>query len=395
MFKKFRIKVVAIIMSVLSIVLVGILIAIYVASYQKSITHTNFMLKNLCIYNGFEKLEKPKKSNDYDSNKYYLVLLGNDQTILKISNDSNSGYSDEELGKLAITLSQKVTRHGIASNLSYVVSERKKGTYVAFFNNSYQTSYFNTLFYNILIFGCIGLILLLFISMWLSGWIIAPVENAFQKQKQFISDASHELKTPITIISANADALQREIGESKWLEYIRNETIRMNSLVNDLLQLAAIDACEDRSMYTKLNFSETVMSIVLPFECIAFEKQINLNEQIKDNIFIMGDSSKLGQLISILIDNALNHTDKGGSITIKLVHKRDNAILTVSNIGKEIPLSEQELIFERFYRADKARTRENGRYGLGLAIAKSITNSHGGKISVSCKNNWTTFKVVI
>jgi signal transduction histidine kinase len=396
MFKEFRIKIVVVIISILTVLFAGILIAIYIASYQKSIEYTNYMLKRLCNKDGFNILIKPKRENDYyNSSKYYLVLLGSDQTVLRLYNDNSSGYSNQELSKLAMTLLQKGNKKGTYHSFTYFIKAKKNGTYIAFSNGVFQNTYLDTLFSNILIFGFIGLILLLLVSIWLSRWLITPLESAFNKQKQFISDASHEIKTPIAVISSNADALEREIGKNKWLEYIQNETLWMNKLINTLLQLATIDSYEDGKLQNKFNFSEVVMSIVLPFESIIYDKQIKLIDQIDDNIYVAGDSIQLGQLISILLDNAINHTEPGGIITVKLKQQRDKKILTVANTGNEIPLSEQKLIFERFYRADKARTRGNGNYGLGLAIANAITHSHNGKITVACKNQTTTFTVVL
>lgn len=393
MFRKFRIKIIIVFISILAVVFAGILIAIYATSYQRSVEHTYIMLKQLGSISGFKKLSS-SDNGIYDASKFYLVRIMDNQ-VKKIANDKDSGYSDEALGKLATDIIQKKKHRGTVGSLSYAVNYKVKASYVAFYNNGYQTIYFDTLFYDILIFGGLGLLLLFLISVLLSYWLVKPVESAFMKQKQFISDASHELKTPVAIISSNAEALQREIGENKWLNYIHNETFRLNGLVNDLLQLATIETYEERKTYTKINLSETVMSIVLSFESIAYENQVNLKENIEENIYAAGDKIKLGQLTSILLDNALNHTEKGGDITVGLMQQRDKKILTVSNTGKEIPLAERELIFERFYRSDEARTRENGRYGLGLAIAKAITRAHNGRITVICKDNCTIFKVVI
>lgn len=397
MFKKLRIKIIIIIISVITILFSSILISIYVASYQKSKTDTDFILRRISRGKGFEKLAEDSRYHYklYDPSKLYLVLIMNNEKIVRIANHSNSGYTNKELGQLALRLSHKKTFGGTIKNLTYMVTKRNNKTFVAFLNNSLQTSYLDALFYNILTFGIIGLVLLLIISIGLSKWLVMPIELAFLKQKQFISDASHELKTPVAIIAANADVIQREIGESKWLHYINTETSRMNKLITDLLELATIDTKEDKKFLKKINLSETVLSIVLPFESIAFEKQINLNEQIENGISIVGDVTRLGQLTSILIDNAFNHTEKGGCIIVKLKQQYSKKILTVSNTGNAIPVEKQELIFERFYRADEARTRGNGNYGLGLSIAKAITRSYNGKISVACKNNWTTFKITL
>jgi signal transduction histidine kinase len=396
MFKEFRIKIVVVIISTLTILFTGILIAIYVASYQKSIEYTNYMLRRLCNRDGFNILIKPKRENDYlNSSKYYLVLLGSDQSVLRLYNDNSSGYSHQELSELAISLLENEDKKGTYNDFTYFKKTKNAGTYVAFSNDVFQNTYLDTLFINILTFGFLGLILLLLVSIWLSKWLITPLEAAFNKQKQFISDASHEIKTPLAIISSNADALEREVGNNKWLEYIQNETLWMNKLIGNLLQLTTIDSYVDYKSQKKINFSEITKSIVLPFESITYEKQIMLVDRIDDNIYVAGDSIQLGQLISILLDNAINHTEPGGTITVRLKKQYDKKILSVANTGKEIPPSEQKLIFERFYRADKARTRGNGNYGLGLAIANAIIHRHNGKISVTSKNQITTFTVVL
>jgi signal transduction histidine kinase len=396
MFKEFRIKIVVVIISTLTVLFAGILIAIYVASYHKSNEYTNYMLRRLCNRDGFNILIKPKRENDYlNSSKYYLVLLGSDQSVLRLYNDNSSGYSDQELSELAISLLENENKKGTYNDFTYFKKTKNAGTYVAFSNDVFQNTYLDTLFINILTFGFLGLILLLLVSIWLSKWLITPLEAAFNKQKQFISDASHEIKTPLAIISSNADALEREVGNNKWLEYIQNETLWMNKLISNLLQLTTIDSYVDYKSQKKINFSEITKSIVLPFESITYEKQITLVDRIDDNMYIAGDSIQLGQLISILLDNAINHTEPGGTITVRLKKQYDKKLLSVANTGKEIPPSEQKLIFERFYRADKARTRGNGNYGLGLAIANAIIHRHNGKISVTCKNQITTFTVVL
>ena len=396
MFKKFRIKIIVVIMSVLTVLLTGILASIYLASAWNSSEHTEYMLLRLCRKNGFDLLANPQKyETDFNSYQYSLVMINEEGSVQRIHNNDSSGLTDEQLGTLAISLSKEKKHRGKYEYFSYYIDRRIVGTFVAFSNDQIQNSYLDTLFYEILIFGIVGLGLFFCVSIGLSKWLVSPLQTAFAKQKQFISDASHEIKTPVAVISANTDALQREIGDNKWVGYIKSETEMMNKLINDLLQLAAIDSGEDINLHKKVNFSEIVLGSVLPFESIAYEKKIHLSEQIQDELYVVGDDTKLGQLTAILIDNAINHTESNGTINVTLKQNHDKKVFIVANTGKEIPIQEQELIFERFYRSDQARNREKGNYGLGLAIAKSIVESHGGKISVSCKNQWTAFKVVI
>lgn len=212
------------------------------------------------------------------------------------------------------------------------------------------------------------------------------------KQKQFISDAGHELKTPISVISANAELLLRETGENKWLSNIRYENERMGNLVKQLLELSRTENTVPET--ENLDFSRLISGGVLPFESVAFEKEILINTDISENIFVSGDRNKLSQLISILVDNAISHS-KGKEITVKLSETKSAAVLSVINVGEPISAEVKERMFERFFRADEARTDDNGHFGLGLSIAKAIVGNHKGKIDVNCYNGLVEFKVTI
>ncbi len=236
-------------------------------------------------------------------------------------------------------------------------------------------------------------LLILLISLKLTKWIIKPVQESFDKQKQFIADASHELKTPLAVIMASSEALESNPDETKWLENIKSESERMNKLISDLLELAKSEEVDDKSEFAVGNLSKLVEKSVLTFEGIMFEKGITLDYSIDENIEIEMNEFKITQLVSILLDNAIKHSDKGGIITVELKKDKDT-VLTVSNTGEGIPKGEEEKIFERFYRADESRNRNDNRYGLGLAIAKNIALSHNATICAYSENGITTFKTV-
>jgi signal transduction histidine kinase len=248
-----------------------------------------------------------------------------------------------------------------------------------------------------IILGVIGSFLLFFLAFLLATWLIRPTAEAFSKQKQFISDASHELKTPLTVIGANAELLESEIGQNKWLGYIHSETRRMGRLVNDLLSLARLENSRENPVFSPFSLSHAAVSILLPFESVAFEQGIYLDINIPEGIQMNGSEEQIKQVISILMDNALQHTKPNGSVKATLTsthtffHNEPRLKLTVSNTGDPIPPEEQKLIFDRFYRSDSSRERSSGHYGLGLAIAKAITEQHHGTISVTCENGWTSF----
>ena len=243
-----------------------------------------------------------------------------------------------------------------------------------------------------IIIGALGIVIIFVIAKKLSTTIVQPVENTFEKQKQFISDASHELKTPLAVIEANADVLQDKVGENKWITYIQNEIQSMNKLVNDLLVLARMEN-QTTSNNQKFNLSKEVEMSVSVFESMIYEKKIMLETKINEGIEFNGDKEDIKHIISILIDNAIKHTEENGKIIVNTLKEKNNIKIEVKNQGAPIPEEERQKIFERFYRVDKARSRSEKRYGLGLSIAKGIVEKYNGTISVSCKDGFTSFIV--
>ena len=236
--------------------------------------------------------------------------------------------------------------------------------------------------------------LVLYLCFELTKWLVKPVTDIFNKQKQFIYDASHELKTPLAVIMASADNLESNLEEKKWLNNIKSESDRMNKLVTNLLELARSENMIEQHNYCAINLSKIVEISVLTFESLIFENDLRIEYDISKDIVIMGDSDKLKELIGILLDNAIKHSYAKSKIVVKLFKEKDGINLIVQNRGKAIPPSDYDKIFERFYRSDESRKRSDNRYGLGLAIAKNIALAHKGKISVSCGGGYTTFKIV-
>ena len=232
------------------------------------------------------------------------------------------------------------------------------------------------------IVGLISVIVLSAVAFYLSGLIVKPIQETFDKQKQFISDASHELKTPLTVISANADVLEGEIGDNKWLNYIQDQADRMNVLVNDLLSLTRLENSNTQFIQTEFDLSRAIVNTALPFECKAFETNKNFVLNIEDDIKITGSEQHIKQMAAIFIDNALKYSKDGGTVRVSLTKENDKTVFYVYNTGSGVKEEDKDKIFERFYRSDESRNRATGGYGLGLAIAKSIIDKHKFKVNV-------------
>lgn len=237
---------------------------------------------------------------------------------------------------------------------------------------------------NVLIVLIVIYVLLFIFVFILSFTVFEPIKVAFFKQKQFISNASHELKTPLTIISANAEVLKQN-GQNQWIESINSQTERMNCLVNDMLSLAKIDEAKEKLVNLPFNLSEVITNETLAFDALAFEKGKTLNIFIQSGIQYTGDVKSVINMVNILLDNAIKHATIGGEITLQLKKEGLKTTLTVMNTGSDIPDKDSNKIFERFYRGDSSRSRESGGSGLGLSIAKSIADNNKWKIHANSK----------
>ena len=415
MFKKTRIKIIIAVMASIIALLFGTLAIILGTSYAQMNTDNRRMLEQYVreyrigdektdISDGKEKIDlnepappmadnpPPETLHRFDVSTFYSVAIADNGTVLKTDNKSGTLYTDELLKSYAYEIIKGNEKTGRIKSLTYLKSAKSGYTLVAFIDNAIMQGGMATVFRNTLIFGGISVVAVFAISLFLARRIVAPLEESFRKQKQFISDAGHELKTPVSVVSANAELLCREIGENQWLSNIRYENERMGNLVKQLLTLAKT---ENVSVQTeRLDFSRIVSGEILPFESVAFEQEVNLISDIANGIYVDGDSGRLKQLVSILIDNAIRHSESGGEVRAILKSDHGYAKLSVINDGKEIPPEQQKQIFERFYRIDTARS-DDGHFGLGLAIAKAITDSHKGKIGISCHNGKIEFTVLI
>lgn len=287
-------------------------------------------------------------------------------------------------------------------NLRFQLETRPDGTVrVAFADQSWESSSLRTLILNCLLVWALAMAAFFFVGLFLSSLALRPVETAWKQQRQFVADASHELKTPLTVILANtgivlAHPSDTVSAQSKWLEYTQEEARQMKGLVEDLLFLAKSDAARQEFQTTQVDLSELVQGCLLPFEPVAFESGVRLDAQVDPGLTLTGDEVQLRRLVRILLDNGVKYAGAEGAVSLTLTRQQDKLRLTVRNTGAPIPPEHLPHLFERFYRADAARNRAQGGYGLGLAIAKAIVEHHRGRISVSSAvESGTVFTVLL
>ncbi len=413
MIKKLKMKFVVINMILLAALLIGIFVAVYIFTERNAMNESIKVMENMIENNGkFETSEnngineQQNKDNTHEflnRSAAFLVIVDKDENIKEVIGQYFL-ITDAEKFKESVSFAfDSADETGIIAdqNLRYLKKSAGTDTKIAFADRTEEINTLQNLVTTSLLVGSSSLLLLFFISLFLASWAVKPVERSWEQQRRFVADASHELKTPLTVILANTDIVLSHKDESvkeqmKWLNYIKAEAQRMAGLVSDLLFLAKSDDTTDASVFSNLDLSDIVWTCLLPFESVIFEKGKTLQSDISSDIYIYGNEESLKQLIGILLDNAVKYSDEAGTITVALKQAHDTISLTVHNTGKPIEENHVPRLFERFYRIDEARAKKDGGYGLGLAIAKRITESHKGKIAVSSsKEDGTTFTVLL
>ena len=396
MIGKLRKRIFGIIQISLSIVVIAVVIIFARFSYKNTIT-SSIMVMDRMEGRSENRAEKPREPGEPKSMEdqfsisidgVYKFSVNNNKITRESSNEIN-----DEIRSDALLVSKKKSEEGYID--SYIYKIRKVGNgeiEVTLMENESAISRLKLTIVWAIIIGIIGVLFIAIIAKQIAKIIVKPVEESFEKQKQFISDASHELKTPLAVIEANADVLSDKVGDSKWITYIQNEVQSMNKLVNDLLVLAKMENTRNIS-YQKFDLSKEVNMSVSVFESMIYEKNIKIETNIDDGIGFYGEKEDIKQIVSILLDNAIKHTEENKKIIVNVYKEKSDIEIEVKNQGLPIPEEEKEKIFERFYRVDKARNRSEKRYGLGLAIAKEIVEKYHGTIGVNSKEGFTSFIV--
>lgn len=328
-------------------------------------------------------------------NRFFYVKLDAENQISELGLERMFDFGEADaLAYLEAALSRR-NEQGEVGQMQYLRLSKDYGSIIVFAETSIETQMLHNLLSSSLWLAAASLPILLLLAWLLSRWAVRPVQTAFAKQRRFISDASHELKTPLTIIAANAEVLENEIGGNPRLTQMKNQCQRMGALIGDLLDLARTE--ESAALqYAAFDLSRLLLNATLEFESRAFEEGKKLSYELPEGIWLWGDEGKIRQVLGILLDNALRHSQQAGEIKVRLWQENGKIAFSVYNTGPGVDEAERGKIFERFYRSDSSRSRDTGGYGLGLAIAKAIVEAHKGKILVTGQTGeWVCFTILL
>ena len=319
-----------------------------------------------------------------------------------VLNDLSGSENDiDQFKQDAFTVDETGRSQGVINFTFYSKKDYSKGTLVLFNSDEQFLGRVRTLISTTAAILIVGILFSFWVARMLASWLTRPVQETLENQTSFISDVSHELKTPLAVITANADAIEADYGESKWLTSIKTESIRMAGLITELLAASKLEHADTVTTFESVDFSSIVNEAVMTFDALAYEKGVLIDSDIADNIIVLGSAEKLRRLVGILLDNAVKYVNEGGSIVVKLQQRIGTPILTVKNTGSYVEKEYRKKIFDRFFRVDESRTKDGtfGSYGLGLSIARSIVEEHNGDIVCqsfrSASGDSTLFKVTL
>nr|WP_326184117.1 HAMP domain-containing sensor histidine kinase [uncultured Oscillibacter sp.] len=403
MIRKLRLKFVAICMALVTAVLAAVFFSVFFAMRQNVQELSRQLLYRVAQESGYALGGQPSVG----------ISIGGDQTILlpyftvNVYPSDGTYFADVTGGTYAnLDDSEELTAilqdclgqgadEGVIQSYRLRYLRQDRGLYIrlAFVDMSMERAVLQEMMGSYLVIGAAALLLLLGVSILLSWWATRPVEKAWGQQRQFLSDASHELKTPLTVILSNAELLETarlSDRPARWADNILSEAQRMKSLVEEMLTLARADNMVRTAVLTEASLSDVAMDCALAFEPVAFEAGKPLEYRIAEDVTVLGDRDKLRQMASVLLDNAIKYGADGGVITLTLEKTDRQARLTVSNPGEPIPAEQLSHLFERFYRADASRGEKSG-FGLGLPIARTITEEHKGALKAESDTASTRF----
>ncbi|MEB3012757.1 HAMP domain-containing sensor histidine kinase [Parvimonas sp. D2] len=386
---KLRKKFIYFSVGIISIVILAIMAFVNVANFYnlkhssdellKTLIENNGVMPSFAVVNENADEKKTLYLKNF-SNRFFTVRTDNQKNIVTVNTDDVFFTSASDAVDYAKEVLAKGKHSGYYKGFKYMVENTDKGKLIAFVDVVKDFDVFYSNLGNSVIISLLVLGLVTFFSYVLSKKAVAPMVQAYEKQNAFITDASHELKTPLAIIKTSADVLEMEGGESKWTGNIHKQVNRLNGLIGNLISLTKLEESDDLDKLD-FSFSDVLNDCITDVKDYALSLDKNIVTDIEDGISFKGNEKLIRQVIGILLDNAIKYAKENSDINVRLTKQNKKIVFTVENEADNLEIKNYNVLFERFYRADSSRNSKTGGYGIGLSIAQSIVLKHKGKIS--------------
>lgn len=395
MIKKLRMKFIALTMFSLLMVLLVIIGTINLLNYKRIVDNADSVLTILSENNGvFPKMNNDRRNDGFNpmspelpyETRYFSVLIDSTGQILAADMGQIAAVNKDTAVEYARNVFDLNRQKGFMGNYRFIQKASGDNTRIIFMDCGRNLTTFRTFLWISCAISALGLLAVFCMVALLSKRIVKPFSESYEKQKRFITDAGHEIKTPLTIIDADADVLKMDIGENEWLQDIQKQTQRLAELTNSLVCLSRMEEDQNQFQMIDFPFSDVVSETSQSFQALAKSQNKTFNSRIQPMLSLHGDEKALSQLISILLDNALKYSSENGDISLSLEKHNKNIRLSVYNTTEFISQENLKYLFDRFYRTDPSRNSGTGGYGIGLSIAKTIVTAHKGKITASTQD---------
>lgn len=396
MIRKLRTRLVVVCMLSLLLVIAVILGVVLATSYQGVVSDADRVLALLAENEGefpvlkedfdWEALGPRRQSQELGYEiRYFSVLLDETGAVVETDTGQIAAVDEETAVDYAVQILAQDTQAGFLKDYRYLISQEGTDTRVIFLDCGASMVAFRSTLFTSLWVAAVGLAAVLFLILLFSRRLVRPLILGYEKQKRFITDAGHEIKTPIAIIQADSEVLALESGENEWIQDIQHQIRRLSSLTNDLIYLSRMEEDQGRGKFLTLSLSQVVTETAQAFQTMAKSQNKSFTIDVQPGLAMEGEEKALGQLVSVLLDNALKYAPEGGEIALALARQGKYFRLTVENTAQGITKELLENLFDRFYRGDVSRDSSQGGYGIGLSIARAVVQAHRGKISAAAK----------
>jgi len=398
MIAKIRSRFIVLTMASLILVLAVIVGFINYTSYLNITEKADGLLSYLADHGGYfpnkqdDKGEKPPNhgfrlsSEAPFETRYFSVLVNDQGEVIKINIGQIYAVGPQNAADYALRAWEKGTSKGYLDQFRYLKHPTAEGTLILFLDHSRELNSYHTFLKASILTSVLGILAVFGLVLLLSKRAIRPIAESYDKQKRFITDAGHELKTPLSIIGANAEVIEMEWGESEWTKSIQNQVHRLTELTNSLVTLSRMDEIGHTLPLCSFSLSDAVTESAEPFYALAKTHGKGLYTHVEEKISYTGEEQSLRQLVGILLDNAIKYSVEGSDIFLSLESQGKDVVLRCENQVEGMEAGDHSELFDRFYRGDESRNSESGGYGIGLSLAKATVEAHKGRLVAKCKN---------
>lgn len=396
MIKKYRIRFIVVAMCSTAVVLLLILGAINYYNYVK-IDQSSDVILNIIVKNGGEFPTKFTPGVDGYENasgitletpfeaRYFSATTTKNGEIISLNLKKIAAITPEDAAKYLETVSRRKKTSGRIDGCKYAIAERDGGKLYVFLDCNRALSSCDAFLFSSVIIGAIGLIGVFLLILVVSKMALLPIEESYKKQKAFITNASHDIKTPLAVINTEADLINMDYGKNEYSDEIKKQVLKLNALTEKLVFLSKMEELENCPI-SDFNVSALLNNVIKPYETIAKNKNLNFTCEIESGVVVLGNEELISQVFSLVLDNAVKYCRENGNVFVTLSKSGKQCEVSVFNDVDEIKPGKHPEFFERFYRGDEARNSKKEGNGIGLSVAKAIIENHKGKIFAESKD---------